>query len=141
MTDTKTKVLILCTGNSARSQMAQGFFEKHGADRFDAHSAGTAPTSVHPMTARVMEEAGVDMSSKRAKDVREFLGDGDISLVITVCSEADQQCPIFPGPVRKLHWPFEDPAAFTGSDGEKLGSFRGVRDRIEKKILAFVGSR
>src|SRR5512139_2067015 len=117
----KAKVLFLCTGNSARSQMAEAFLKKHGGDRFEAYSAGTEPKGINPYTERVMEEAGVSFSGKYSKHIKEYMGKMYFAYVITLCDEAETSCPaIFPGTAQILHWPFEDPAAFVGSDEEKL---------------------
>lgn len=131
----KPKVLFLCTGNSARSQMAEAFLRKHAGDRFDVHSAGLEPTVINPYTVRVMEEIGVDMSAHRSKSLTDYLGKVHFAYLITVCNRAEQRCPIFPGMGIRLHWPFEDPAAAAGSDEEKLAIFRQVRDQIEVKVV------
>jgi arsenate reductase len=131
----KTRVLFLCTGNSARSQMAEGFLRKFGADHFEAHSAGLEPAGVNPFTIRVMEEIGIDMGGHRSKSLTEYLGKVHFGYLITVCSNADKKCPaVFPGMGQRLHWPFDDPAAAKGSDEDKLAKFREVRDQIEKRI-------
>jgi arsenate reductase len=135
----KAKVLFLCTGNSARSQMAEAFLRKHGGERYDAYSAGTEPKSIHPYTERVMEEAGVSLSGQYSKHVKEYMGKIHFAYVITLCDEADKSCPaIFPGMGQRLHWLFEDPAATVGPDDEKLAKFREVRDRIERRIKEWV---
>src|SRR5208282_2114306 len=105
----KTKVLFLCTGNSCRSQIAEGFLRAFGGDKYEAHSAGTEPSSVNPLAVEVMREVGIDISEHRSKNVTEYLGQ-HFPLVITVCGNADEHCPIFPGPCIRKHWPFEDPA-------------------------------
>jgi arsenate reductase len=131
----KTKVLFLCTGNSARSQMAEVFLKKHGGDRYDAYSAGTEPKGINPHTERVMEEIGVRLGGQYSKHVREYMGKMHFAYVITLCDEAEKSCPtIFPGIGQRLHWSFEDPAGSGGSDDEKLAKFREVRDRIERRI-------
>jgi len=131
----KEKILFLCTGNSARSQMAEAFMRKHGGDQYDVYSAGTEPKDINPYTKRVMEEAGMSLSDQYSKHVREFMGKIHFAYVITLCDEAEKSCPaIFPGMGQRLHWSFEDPAAFVGSDDEKLAKFREVRDRIELLI-------
>jgi len=131
----KAKVLFLCTGNSARSQMAEAFLRKHGGHRYDAYSAGTEPKGIHPYTERVMEEVGVSVSGQYSKHVKEYMGIIHFAYVITLCDEAEKSCPaIFPGMGQRLHWSFEDPAAFVGSDDEKLVRFREVRGRIEQQI-------
>lgn len=130
----KAKVLFLCTGNSARSQMAEAFLRKYGGDRFEAFSAGLRPTGIHPYTKQVMEEIGIDMSGQYSKGLDQFLGKEHFGYLITVCDRAEQECPIFPGVSVRLHWPFEDPVAFKGSEEEKLNKFREVRDQIEARV-------
>lgn len=135
----KQKVLFLCTGNSARSQMAEGLLRHLAAERFEVSSAGTAPAGVNPLTIRAMAEAGIDISSHSSKHVRDFLG-ADLALVITVCDSARESCPVFPGSVRRLHWTFEDPAAATGSEEERLAVFRRVRDQIRARLEALLST-
>jgi arsenate reductase len=130
----KPRVLFLCTGNSARSQMAEAFLRKHGADRFEVHSAGLEPTQINPFTVKVLEEVGIDTSAHYAKPLSIYIGNAHFSYMITVCSRAEERCPIFPGMGVRLHWPFEDPAAFEGSDEEKAEKFREIRSQIEEKI-------
>lgn len=137
MTD-KTRILFLCTGNSARSQMAEAFLRKHGGDRFEAHSAGLEPKGINPYTCRVLEEVGLDMAGQSSKDLSTYLGKLHFGYLITVCSNAEERCPLFPGIGIRLHWPFEDPAAVEGSDEEKLAMFRKVRDQIEARILEWL---
>lgn len=134
----KTKVLFLCTGNSARSQMAEAFLRKHGGDRFEAYSAGLEPKGINPYTRRVLEEVGIDMAGQTSKDLSTYLGKLHFGYLITVCSNAEERCPVFPGIGIRLHWPFEDPAAVEGSDDEKLAKFRQVRDQIEARILQWL---
>jgi arsenate reductase len=135
----KAKVLFLCTGNSARSQMAEAFLRKHGGDRFDAYSAGTAPKDINPYAKRVMEEVGVSLGHQYSKHVKEYMGKIHFGYMITMCDEAEKSCPaIFPGIGQRLHWSFEDPAAFVGSDDKKLAKFREVRDRIEQQIKGWL---
>jgi arsenate reductase (thioredoxin) len=135
----KQRVLFLCTGNSARSQMAEAFLRRYGSDQFEAYSAGLEPRGIHPLTIQVMEEIGYDISGQRSKGVREFLGSVFIHQLITVCDNAEKNCPaIWPGVITKLHWSFEDPAAVEGSEEEKLEKFREVRDQIERKVRAWV---
>ena len=131
----KAKVLFLCTGNSARSQMAEAFLRKHGGDRNDVYSAGTEPKGINSYTKMVMEEAGVSLSGQYSKHVKEYMGKIHFAYVITLCDEAEKSCPaIFPGMGQRLNWSFEDPAAIVGSDDEKLAKFREVRTRIEQRI-------
>ena len=131
----KPRVLILCTRNSARSQMAEAFLKKYAGDRFEVYSAGFNPTEIHPLTLKVMEEVGLDLSSQHAKSVKEYLGKVIFTYLITVCEKAEKDCPIaFPGVLLRMYWPFEDPVAGIGSDTRKLQSFREIRDKIEKRI-------
>jgi arsenate reductase (thioredoxin) len=131
----KMKVLFLCTGNSARSQMAEAFVRRFGGDRFEAYSAGLEPKAINPLTFQVMDEIGYDLSGQRSKGVGEFLGVVLIQQLITVCDNAEKNCPtVWPGVTKRLHWSFEDPAAFDGTPEEKLAKFREVRDQIEVKV-------
>ena len=135
----KAKVLFLCTGNSARSQMAEAFLRKYGEEQFEAYSAGLEPKDINPYTNRVMEEIGVSLSGQYSKHVKEYMGKVHFGYLITVCDEAEKNCPtIFPGIGQRSHWSFEDPAAFVGSDDEKLAKFREVRDRIERRIKGWL---
>jgi arsenate reductase len=135
----KKRVLFLCTGNSARSQMAEAFLRQYAADRFEAHSAGLQPKGVNPFTLQVMQEIGYPMEKHTSKGVNAYLGKTLFHYLITVCDHAEQNCPTaWPGVNQRLHWSFEDPAAFEGSQEEKLAAFRTVRDQIEKKIRAWV---
>jgi arsenate reductase len=135
----KTKVLFLCTGNSCRSQMAQAWLRTLAGDRFEVYSAGLEPHGVHPMTIQVMEETGYDMSQHRSKHLDEYKGKIDFDYLITVCGNAEERCPFFPGMGTRIHVPFEDPTAFEGSEGEKLALFRKVRDQIKAKIEEWLG--
>jgi arsenate reductase len=131
----KPVVLFLCTGNSARSQMAEALLRKHASEHFDAHSAGTFPKGLHPLTIRVMDEIGIDMTGQRSKDLKEYLGRLPVKVLIIVCTNAEKTCPaIWPGVLSRLSWSFQDPAACQGSDEEKLAQFRAVRDQIDQKI-------
>jgi arsenate reductase (thioredoxin) len=137
MTTTRQRVLFLCTGNSCRSQMAEGLLRHLGGDRFEALSAGANPAGyVHPMAVSAMAELGVDISQQASKHINEFLPpEGDPpDLIISVCSSAEKECPVFPGAVERLHWPFDDPAHATGDDEEKLAEFRRVRDEIGSRL-------
>ena len=113
--------------------MAEAFLRHHGGDRFEVYSAGLEPKGIHPLTRRVMAEKGHDLAGHYSKDVFEFLGKTHFGYIITVCSNAEMRCPIFPGIARRLYWPFDDPAAFTGTEEEKLAEFRRVRDQIEAR--------
>ena len=135
----KTKVLFLCTGNSARSQMAEAFLRRRAGDRFEVHSAGLEPRGINPFTVRVMEEIGYDLSGQRAKDVTKYLGRDHFGYLITVCAHAEEHCPkTFLGVSKRIHWPIEDPAAFEGSEEETLEKFRQARDEISARIEAWL---
>ena len=134
----KPRVLFLCTGNSARSQMAEAFLCKYGGDQFEVHSAGLDPTVINPYTVKVLEEIGIDTSDQYAKSLETYLGKVHFSYLITVCSNAEERCPIFPGMGTRIHWPFEDPAAFQGTDEEKTEKFREIRNQIEEKIKDWI---
>ena len=131
----KQKILFLCTGNSARSQMAEAFLRKYAEDRFEAHSAGLEPKGLNPLTIRVMEEVGIDLSGQTSKSVEVYLGKTLFQYLVTVCDDADKNCPtVWPGVSTRLHWSFQDPAAVEGTEAEKLAKFREVRDLIDQKI-------
>jgi len=138
MADRK-RVLILCTGNSARSQMAEGFLRHEAGDRFEVFSAGVEPTEVRPLALEAMRELGIDISAQRSKSLDEFAGQ-EFDYVITVCDNANQRCPIFPGKTQRIHWSFEDPAAAQGQAADKLLAFRRVRDQIHAKLKLFTGT-
>jgi arsenate reductase len=134
-----TRVLFLCTGNSARSQMAEAFLRKYAGDRFEAHSAGLEPKGVNPFTIQAMQEVGIDISDQTSKGVDTYLGKVLFQYLITVCDDADKNCPtVWPGVNQRMHWSFEDPAAFEGTDDEKLAKFREIRDRIDERIQAWL---
>jgi len=135
MTNSK-RVLILCTGNSARSQMAEGMLRNLAADRFEVQSAGVAPTHVRPEAITVMRELGIDISQHRSKSVDEFLGQ-QFDYVITVCDNANEQCPIFPANTKRIHWSFQDPADAKGDEETRLAAFRKVRDEITEQLRRF----
>ena len=137
MISPKQRVLILCTGNSARSQMAEGLFRQEGGDRYEVFSGGTKPSLVRPEAIAVMREIGIDISGHRSKSVDEFIGQ-ELDLVITVCDNAKESCPVFPGATQRLHWPFEDPASVTGSEEQRLAAFRSIRDQIQARIHLFL---
>ncbi|HML35202.1 arsenate reductase ArsC [Sporomusa sphaeroides] len=135
----KVKLLILCTQNSARSQIAEAFFNKYGQDVLEVYSAGLEPTAVNPYAVQVMQESGVDISGQRSKSVKEFLGKQAFGYVVAVCKQAESRCPvIFPGVPVVLSWPFDDPADTAGTEADKLPVFRRVRDEIEAKVKAWV---
>jgi len=139
----KTRVLFLCVHNSARSQMAEAFLKESGGDRFEAESAGLEPGTLNPFVLRAMAEIGIDLSGKATKSVFDLHRAGrTYDVVVTVCSkEAAERCPVFPGRAEKLHWPFDDPSGFKGSDEEILREVRRVRDEIGDAVRAFIASR
>jgi len=131
----KKRVLFLCTGNSARSQMAEAFLKKYAGNRFDVHSAGLDPVGIHPFTVKVMKEIGVNLAEHRSKVVSTYLGKKHFAYLITVCAKAEKRClSVFPGVATRLHWAFDDPAAAKGTDEEKLNKFREIRDKIDTRI-------
>jgi arsenate reductase len=132
------KVLILCTGNSARSQMAEGLLRHDAGERFVVESAGTKPSHVRPEAIAVMKELGIDISGHRSKSVDEFEGT-EFDYVLTVCDKAKENCPVFPGHANRLHRNFEDPAATEGSEAVRLAVFRRVRDEIRNYLRGFPG--
>ncbi|MDQ6631318.1 MAG: arsenate reductase ArsC [Verrucomicrobiota bacterium] len=141
MSSEKPIVLILCTGNSCRSHLAEGILRQAAGDILNVQSAGSKPAGhVHPLAIQVMSEIGIDISGHRSKHLNEFLNQ-KIETVITVCGNADQACPIFPGQVNRHHWGFDDPAHATGSDEEKLKMFRSVRDEIRRVFEAYAAGR
>jgi arsenate reductase len=132
----KQRVLILCTGNSARSQMAEGLLRHYAEERFEVFSAGTKPSSVRPEAVVAMQELGIDISAHRSKSLDEFDGQ-KFDYVLTVCHHAKESCPLFPGNAVVIHHSFEDPAAFQGSEEEKLAAFRRVRDQLRTFLANF----
>jgi arsenate reductase len=136
----KERVLFLCTHNSARSQMAEGFLRALGRDRFEAQSAGTEKTAVHPLAIRVMAERGIDISTHTSK-VYDGLMQHRWDYVITVCDDANERCPFLPGIDKRLHWSFEDPSRALGTEEARLSTFRRVRDQIEARIAEWVTPR
>lgn len=138
MSDRK-RVLILCTGNSARSQMAEGLLREIAGDRFEVASAGVAPTHVRPEAITAMNEIGIDISQQHSKAVDEFTGQA-FDYVITVCDNANEQCPTFPANTQRIHWSFEDPAAVEGDETMRLAAFRLVRDEIQQRLRSFAAS-
>jgi len=135
----KARVLILCTGNSARSQMAEGLLRFLGGTRYEVFSAGTKPSGVNPLAIEAMRESGIDISAQRSKSIAELTGD-TFQTVITVCDNAAAECPVFPGVPDRVHWSLPDPAAVSGTREEKLAVFRRVRDELASRIRLFVGS-
>ncbi|HEX8927206.1 MAG TPA: arsenate reductase ArsC [Terriglobales bacterium] len=136
----RTRVLFLCTGNSCRSQMAEGFLHAYGGDAYEALSAGTKPSTVNPLAVRAMNEVGIDISRHRSKSVDEYQGQR-FGLVVTVCDNAKKHCPIFPGHCAREHWPFDDPAEAQGTEEERMEVFRRVRDEIAARVRDFVAER
>jgi arsenate reductase len=140
-TTTKPTVLILCTGNSCRSHLAEGILRAVAGDILDVQSAGSKPAGyVHPLAIAALKEIDIDISAHRSKSMTEFM-DKKVETVITVCGNADAACPIFPGQVNRHHWPFEDPAHATGTDEEKVAVFRRVRDEIRRTFTAYAAGR
>jgi arsenate reductase len=133
----KRRVLILCTGNSARSQIAEGLLRHLAGDRFEVESAGIEPSYVRPKAIEAMREIGVDISGHRSKSVDEFAGE-EFDYVITVCDNAHERCPVFPGKFERIHWSFEDPAVAEGDEESRLAVFRRVRDEIKDLLLEFL---
>ena len=129
-------MLILCTGNSARSQMAEGLLRHDAGDRFEVESAGTKPSRVRPEAIAVMQEVGIDISQHRSKSVDEF-SDRSFDYVLTVCDDAKESCPIYPGHANRRHRSFADPAAVLGPEDERLAAFRRVRDEIRNYLTEF----
>jgi len=141
MNTAKPTVLILCTGNSCRSHLAEGILRAVAGDILDVQSAGSKPAGfVHPLAIACLKEIGIDISAHRSKSMTEFM-DKKVETVITVCGNADQACPIFPGQVNRHHWPFEDPAHAAGTDAEKLEVFRRVRNEIRRTFTAYAEGR
>lgn len=129
------KVLFLCTGNSARSQMGEGFLRQYAGDHFEVYSAGLRPAGINPRTVQVMDEIGIDIRGQESTPVRAYLGRKAFRYLITVCSHAEENCPtVWPSPTQRLYWPFDDPAAAKGTEEEVLVVFRRVRDEIELRI-------
>jgi arsenate reductase len=135
----KKRVLILCTGNSARSQMAEGLLRHIAGDRFEVESAGVEPSHVRPQAIEAMREIGINISGQHSKSVDEFSGQ-EFDYVITVCDNANEHCPVFPGKTARLHWSFDDPAAAEGDEAARLAVFRRVRDEIANRLRDFISS-
>lgn len=132
------RVLFLCTHNSSRSQMAEGLLRARGGSVFEVLSAGTEPRSVHPLAINVMQELGIDISDHTAKGIEAFATEPPMDLVVTVCHEAQETCPVFPNARRQVHWGFPDPSRVTGTEQERLVAFRHIRDLIAAKIDQFL---
>lgn len=134
--DRPVRVIFVCTGNSARSQIAEALLGREGADRFEVVSAGVSPRGVHPLTIRALAEVGIDATGARSKSVTEYLGQ-PFDYVVTVCDRARESCPVFPGAAITLHWDIDDPAEATGSEAERLAVFRRVRAEIADRVRRF----
>ena len=138
---TPPAILVLCTGNSCRSHLAEGILRAALTEQYRVESAGSKPAGyVHPLAVKVMAEIGIDISSHRSKHLDEFIND-NVKTVITVCGNADQVCPIFPGQLNRHHWGFDDPAHATGTEDEQMPVFRGVRDEIRGVFEAYAAGR
>ena len=140
---TEKKVLFLCSGNIARSQMAEAFLRKHGGSRFQVQSAGLRPgDEIHPLTRRVMNEIGLDLAGQHPKSLRPYLGRSDFDIVIIVCEPKEESCPVlWPSALEGLSWPFDDPAACEGNEEERLERFRSIRDQIENRIQEWIADQ
>ena len=136
----KMRVLVLCTGNSARSQMGEGLFRDEGGGGYEVSSAGTKPSQVRTEAIAVMREIGIDISGNRSKSVDEFAGQA-FDFVVTVCDNARDNCPVFPGATKRIHWSLEDPAAVQGTDEERLAAFRSIRDQLRERVKTFLRER
>ncbi len=138
----KPRVLFVCVHNSARSQMAEALLKRLARDRFDSESAGLEPGTLNPLAVAVMKEIGIDISGNQTKSVFDLYKQGrPYSYVITVCDEgAAQRCPVFPGVAKSIHWSFEDPASFTGTEEERLARTREVRDAVYRRLEEWIGS-
>jgi arsenate reductase len=133
----KQRVLFICTHNSARSQMAEALLRHWAGDRFEVHSAGTTASEVRPLAIKAMSEIGIDISRQKSKTLDRYLNDA-WDWVITVCDEANEACPVFPGTTNRSHWSFTDPSKATGSEEERLAVFRRVRDEIGTRLRLFI---
>ena len=136
----RSRVLFLCTHNSARSQMAEGFLRHLAGERFEVASAGTEATRVHPLAAQAMREVGIDLSTHTSKTVDTLL-DRPWDYVITVCDSANERCPLFPGHTTRIHWSFDDPSQATGNEAERFTTFRRVRDEIQRRLHEWLATR
>ena len=133
----KQKVLFVCTGNSCRSQMAEGMLMHYGKDKFEVFSAELEPSYVHPLAIKAMTESGIDLTGQHSKTVNELLEE-EFSYVITVCDSAKERCPVFPGKYKAIHWSIEDPASAEGTETERMKDFRRVRQDILERINHFI---
>ncbi len=137
----KTKIIFLCTHNSARSQMAEAFLKKYAGDNFDVYSAGFDPKPIHPYTIKVMQEIGYDLSKQQPKELWQLIQKEYFGIAITVCKKSEEDCPTIPGTSTRLYWNIDDPAAVEGTDEEKLAKFREVRDQINEDVKSFLKDR
>ena len=138
----KTRVLFLCTGNSARSQMAEAFLRRLAGDRFEVYSAGLEPKEIHPLTRQVMAEIGYGLEGHHAKSLLDYMGKVHFGYLITVCANAEERCPaVFPGMGQRLHWNLDDPSAARGTEEERLAVFRRVRDELKERIVAWLSEQ
>ena len=137
----KTRIIFLCIGNSARSQMAEAFLRRLAGDYFEVYSAGFEEKPIHPLTYKVMAELGYDLSGQSSKNLKQYLGKIHFGIIITVCDRAEKVCPIFPGTSTRLYWPFEDPAAYEGSEQDRLQKFREIRNQIQARVKLFLKER
>lgn len=137
----KIKVVFLCTGNTARSQMGEAFLRKYAGDRFEVYSAGFDPRPIHSYAIKVMNELGFELSEQHPKDLNQYLGKVHFGIIITMCQKAEEDCPTIPGISTRLNWGFEDPAAFQGNEEEKIAKFREIRDEINAKIKEWLKER
>jgi arsenate reductase len=137
---TRIRILVLCTGNSARSQMGEGLFRAEGGAGVEVFSAGVRPSSVRPEAIAAMQEIGIDISGHRSKSVDEFAGQ-PMDYVVTVCDSARDACPLFPAGTERIHWSLEDPAAVEGGEAERLDAFRRIRDQLQQRVKAFFAGR
>ncbi len=137
----KLKVLFLCTGNSARSQMAEALLRAYAGDHFDVYSAGLEPKPINPLTYQVMAERGLDLDGQTSKNLRSFIGNTSFDYMITVCAQAEEMCPIFPGMGARLHWDVANPSALEGTPAEKLARFRAARDRLDHEIRLWLAQQ
>lgn len=139
----KPNILVLCTGNSCRSQIAEGYFRHYAGDQFNVYSAGTEPKDeVHPLAVRVMAEDGIDLAGQSPKHLKDYLGRMAVRYLVIVCGGANESCPrIWPSMNERLYWPFDDPAGFEGTEEETLAEFRRVRDEIKQHILSWLDTK
>jgi arsenate reductase len=137
----KTKVIFLCTHNSARSQIAEAFLRRDAGDHFEVYSAGYEPQLINPYAVKVMKEIGYDLADQYPKKLEQYLGTVHFGVVVTVCKKAEEHCPTIPGVAKRLDWSVEDPAAFEGSEEAKLAKFRAVRDQIDAQVKKWLMER